>query len=98
METTEETTYHLRVAFDYQAMVSLTEWGPVERRYHNLREWDGTVESLYRYTQTYGHRPPTEAVFGHRFEGVYGYRWTDKAVEVLRTVTLKDISTIEEYN
>ena len=82
------TRVYLSLVHEYQPKVSLTEWGPIQVRTNNKREITGEDFdlALANYRAEYANHIGTmfESEWGHPHEGIYGYRWTDTHITVIR--------------
>jgi len=85
-----EVTRKIAVQHDYSWLDKDGNWSEPEKRYNNPRELpDFDLVAIKSYKNLYQERlgKTTEYVFGRLFEGIYGYRWTDRAIVIIKTTT-----------
>lgn len=75
--------------YDYSYMNEDGSWSEPEVRYTNATQSRECAEIRHESCRDY------ECVFGHKFEGIYGYRWANCRL-VKRTVTV--IETVESLD
>lgn len=83
-----EVTRTIAVQHDYSWLDAEGNWSEPEKRYNNRREV-ADEQSIESYKAFYSPRlgKTFETEFGRLFEGIYGYRSTDRAIVVTTTTT-----------
>jgi len=91
----------LRVVHEYQEKIGPETWGPVKERYNNELVIDpDDSRAIEVFLRTFRGRITSEPlskgehVWARKFEGVWGYRWKDRRIELVTETTTEDAKVL----